>query len=128
MGALANIRRQWRRRLLRELRHAIERPVENLQFYQNEVLQIGISLPAAGPMGLEDNARDAVDDRFGNGPRDFSRQYSEILASHRAKGNRVIAVVVNTVAGPDLAILAVAAECSLVLVAGGGTKLRVLRA
>jgi hypothetical protein len=32
----------------------------HLQFFQNEFLQVGIGFLAAGPVGLEDDARDAV--------------------------------------------------------------------
>ena len=96
--------RQGRRRLSRKLRHAVERPVGHLQFFENEILQVGISLPAAAPVGLEDYACNAVDDRFGNRPRDLSRQNSEIFASFGAEQNRSVPVVVNPVSRINLAV------------------------
>ena len=96
--------RQGRRRLSRKLRHWIERPIGDLQFFQNELLQIGIGFPAAAPVSLEDDARDAIDDRFGDRSRDLSRQNSEIFASFGTEQNRSVPVVVNPVSRVNLPV------------------------
>ena len=50
----------------------------------------------------------SVDDRLRDSASDFGWKPAEVVALISAKGNRVVAVVVNPVTGPDLAILAVA--------------------
>ena len=69
-------------------------PVGHLQFFENEILQVGISLPSAAPVGLEDYACNAVDDGFGTRPRDLSRQNSEIFASFGAEQGRFTGITV----------------------------------
>jgi hypothetical protein len=48
-----------------------------------------------------------VDKRLGDGPSNFGWKPAEVVSLFRAEGNRVIAVVVDPVAGPDLTIVAV---------------------
>ena len=107
--------RQWRRRHSRKLRHGIERPIGNLQFFQNELLQVGIGFPAASPVSLEDHAGNAIDDRFGNRPRDLSRQRPEILASFRAERNRSVPVVVNPVSRINLPVFPILGRDAILL-------------
>jgi hypothetical protein len=58
------------------------------------------------PVGVANHGGDRVDDGLRDGPSDFCWKPAEVVALLSAKGNRVIAVVVNPVAGPDLTILA----------------------
>jgi hypothetical protein len=58
-------------------------------------------------VGVANHGGDRVDDGLRDGASDFCWKPAEVVALLSAKGNRVIAVVVNPVAGPDLMILAV---------------------
>jgi hypothetical protein len=62
------------------------------------------SFPAAGPMSPEDSARDAIDDGFGNRPRDLGRERSEIFASFRTEQDRTVPVIVNPVSRINLPV------------------------
>jgi hypothetical protein len=109
------LRRQRRWSRSRKLGHGIERPVGHLQFFQNELFQIGIGFLATGPVSLEDDARDAVDDGLGNGSRDLGRQNTEIFASLGAEGNRSVPVVVNPISRVNLPVLPIMGRNAILL-------------
>jgi hypothetical protein len=63
---------------------------------------------------------DGIDDGFGDGASDFGWKPAEVVALLGAEGNRVIAVVVYPVTGPDLTIVAFPRRDTVsVLVVGG---------
>jgi hypothetical protein len=57
---------------------------------------------------MTNHGGNGVDERLRDSSSDFGFKPAEVVALLSAKGNRVIAVVVNPVTAPDLAILAVA--------------------
>ena len=99
-----------------------------MHLLENELLQVIVRFLPSHAVGVTNHGGDRVDDRFRDGASDFGWKPAEVVSLLRAEGDRVIAVVVNPVTGPDLTIVAVAAECSLVLVVGGTPKLKVLQA
>ena len=80
-------------------------------------------------MGVADHRGDGIDDGLRDDTSDFGRKPAEVIAFLSAEGDRIISVVVDAVAGPDLTIMALARRnASLVLVVGSSPKLKVLRA
>jgi hypothetical protein len=75
---------------------------------ENELFQVVVRFLPSHAVGVANHRGDGVDDRLGDGASDFGWKPAEVVPLLRAEGNRVIAVVVNPVAGPDLTILAVA--------------------
>ena len=69
---------------------AWDRPIGDLQFFQNELLQVDVSLPPACPMSLEDRAGNGIDDGFRDGTHDLGRKRPEIFPCFRAERNRSI--------------------------------------
>jgi len=59
-------------------------------------------------MGVANHRGDGVYERLRHGASDFGGKPVETVPLLRAEGNRVIAVVVDPVAGPDLTIVALA--------------------
>jgi hypothetical protein len=83
------------------------RQVRHAHLLENESLQVIVCFLAPHAVGVADHGGDGVNDQFRDGMSDFGWKPAEVPLL-RAEGDRVIAVVVNPVAGPDLTILAVA--------------------
>jgi hypothetical protein len=84
------------------------RPVWHAHLLQNELLQEIVSFLSAHSVCMANHRGDGVDERLRDGSSDFGWKPAEVVALFRAEGDRVIAVVVDPVTGPDLTILAVA--------------------
>ena len=71
------------------------------------MLQVVVRFLPPHAVGVTNHGGDGVDDRLRNGASNFGWKPTEVVPLLRAEGDRVIAVVVNPVAWPDLTILAV---------------------
>ena len=117
---------QRRRSHLPQVIHRIMRSVRHSHLLENELLEVIVRFLSPHAVGMATHGGDGVDERLRDGASDFGWKPAEVVSLLRAEGDRVIAVVVNPVAGPDLTIVAVARWNTLVLVAGGTPKLKVL--
>ena len=86
--------------MVRNIRHA--------HLLENELLEVIVRFLSPHAVGVANHRGDSVNDRFRNSASNFGREPAEVVSLLRAEGDRVIAVVVNPIAGPDLTILAVA--------------------
>jgi hypothetical protein len=83
-------------------------PVRYAHLLKNESLQEIVSFLPPLAVGVANHRGDCVDDGFRDGARDLGGKPAEVVALFRTEGNRVIAVVVGSLTGPSLTILAVA--------------------
>jgi hypothetical protein len=81
------------------------RNIRHTHLLENELLQKIVSFPP--PHAVANHGGDGVDERLGDSASDFDRKPAEVVSLLRAEGDRVIAIVVDLVAGPDLTLLAV---------------------
>jgi hypothetical protein len=83
------------------------RNIRHAHLLENELLEVIVRFLAPHAVGVANHRGDGVDDRLRDGASNFGWKPAEVVPLLRAEGDRVIAVVVNPVAGPDLMILAV---------------------
>ena len=83
------------------------RPVGHAHLLENQLLEIVVRFLPSHAVGVANHGGNSADDRLRDGASDFGRKPAEVISQLRAEGDRVIAIVVDPVAGPDLTILAV---------------------
>ena len=83
-------------------------PIRHAHLLENELLEVIVRFLPPHAVGVANHRGDGVDDRLRDGASDFGWKPAEVVPLLRAEGDRVIAVVVNPVTGPDLTIVAVA--------------------
>jgi hypothetical protein len=83
------------------------RPVWHGHLLENELLQVVVCLLPPLAVSLANHRGDSVDDGFRDGASDFGWEPAEVVALLGSEGNRIIAVVVDPVTRPGLAIVAV---------------------
>jgi hypothetical protein len=84
------------------------RPVRHAHLLENELLQEIVGFLPPHAVGMANHGSDRVNERLGDGASDFVWKPTKVVALLCAEGNRVIAVVVDPVAGPGLSIVTVA--------------------
>ena len=85
--------------------HRIVRNIWYVHLFENELLEVIVRFLSSHAVSVANHRGDGVDDRLRDGASNFGWKPPEVISLFRPEGNRVIAVMVDPIAGPDLTIL-----------------------